>query len=81
MSLVEPAVAHGLHGALHRAMPGDEEDHRRTAGLLETLEEVEPGHLRKHEVGEHDGGMLALDEVERFLTRRRRLDLIAPLTD
>ena len=78
--VVEGAVTHRLHGALHRAVPGDHEHDGRPAGLLQLLQQREAVHLRQHQVGEHHRRMLGLDQVEGLLGGGRGLDVVTPLT-
>jgi hypothetical protein len=79
--VVEGAVSHGLHGALHRGMPRHQQHGRRAARLPELLEQRQAVHLRQHQIGHDDGRVLTLHEIERFLAGGSRLHLVAPLTD
>jgi hypothetical protein len=79
--VVEGAMAHGLHRALHGGVPGHQEHRGRAARLPQLLEQGEAVHLRQHQIGHDDRRMLTLHEVERLLAGGGRLHLVAPLAD
>ena len=74
-------MAHGLHGRLHRAVTGHEQDDRRATRLLQPLQEGEAVHFRQHEVRQHHRRVLGLDEIQRLLAGGGGLDFVPPLPD
>jgi hypothetical protein len=60
---------------------GHQQDDRRPPGFPELLQQGEAVHLGQDEVGDDDGRVLRLDEVERLLAGRGRLHLVSPLAD
>ena len=63
----------------HRPLRPDVQHRRGAARLPQLLQQREAIHLGEHEIGDHHGRVMRLDELECFFTRRGRLDFVPPL--
>ena len=77
LDVVVRALLHRLHGGVDRRLPGDDDALRRDLALLQLAQQREPVELGHLEVGEHDAVPLRGERVERLLTVRDDLDVVA----